>query len=141
MKFSSLYIELWKVVKILLVLSHGQATVEQLFSVNCQVSVRNLKNVSYVSTDFVQCGRKGRWCPQNPTRERAEDCCVSCERQQYSAYLEAEKKQCEDAKQANGHCIDEEIDTIKTSKRKLEATRVDLTASADAYAEKEEKRK
>ncbi|KAM7281405.1 uncharacterized protein ISCGN_006260 [Ixodes scapularis] len=54
-----------------------------------------------------------------------------------SAYLEAEKmKQREDAKQAKKRCIDEEIDTMKAKKRKLEATMADLTASADAYAEK-----
>lgn len=50
-------------------------------------------------------------------------------------------KQFEDAKQSKRHCIDEEIDTIKTNKRKLEATIAGLTASADAYAEKAEKRK
>lgn len=48
-------------------------------------------------------------------------------------------KQREDAKQAKKRCIDEEIDTMKARKRKLEATIADLTASADAYAEKAEK--
>ncbi|KAL1481860.1 hypothetical protein MTO96_034142 [Rhipicephalus appendiculatus] len=36
LKFSSSYSELWSIVKLLLVLSHGQATVERGFSVNSQ---------------------------------------------------------------------------------------------------------
>ncbi|KAL1446724.1 hypothetical protein MTO96_006564 [Rhipicephalus appendiculatus] len=39
LKFSSSYSELWSIVKLLLVLSHGQATVERGFSVNRQVSL------------------------------------------------------------------------------------------------------
>ncbi|KAH8040767.1 hypothetical protein HPB51_012937 [Rhipicephalus microplus] len=51
LKFSSSYSELWSIVKLLLVLSHGQATVEQGFSVNRLVCVENLKDLSYVRID------------------------------------------------------------------------------------------
>lgn len=40
------YRDLWNVVKLLLVHSHGQATVEQGFSVNRQVTVKNLQELS-----------------------------------------------------------------------------------------------
>ncbi|KAH9362028.1 hypothetical protein HPB48_014967 [Haemaphysalis longicornis] len=51
--FNSTYSELWSIVKLLLVLSHGQATVERGFSVNRQVCVENLKELSYVSQRVV----------------------------------------------------------------------------------------
>lgn len=51
-KFSASYIHLWKVVR-LLILSHGQASVERGFSVNRQISVKNLKEISYVSQRIV----------------------------------------------------------------------------------------
>lgn len=51
LKVDSSYKHLWKVVR--LVLSHGQATVERGFSVNRQVSVENLKEISYVPQRIV----------------------------------------------------------------------------------------
>lgn len=45
--------ELQKAAKVLLVLSHGQATVEEGFSVNQQVSLQNLKDALYVSQQIV----------------------------------------------------------------------------------------
>ncbi|XP_048577470.1 uncharacterized protein LOC116618576 [Nematostella vectensis] len=41
--------KLWKLVKVLLVLSHGQATVERGFSVNRQVMVENLQERSFTA--------------------------------------------------------------------------------------------
>jgi len=43
------YSKLWKVVKMLLVLSHGQATVERGFSMNKQVETENLYEESVVA--------------------------------------------------------------------------------------------
>ncbi|XP_029845476.2 uncharacterized protein LOC115328421 [Ixodes scapularis] len=139
MKFNPSYTELCNVVKLLLVLSHGQATVERGFSVNHQVSVENLKDLSYVSQWIVCDAVEKAGGVLNIPLTKELSTAVSAARQQYSAYLEAEKKQREDAKQAKKRCIDEEIDTMKAKKRKLEATIADLTASADAYAEKAEK--
>ena len=38
---------LWSVVKNLLILSHGQATVEKGFSINHQIVVENMKEASH----------------------------------------------------------------------------------------------
>ena len=43
------YSKLWKVVKMLLVLSHGQATAERGFSINKQVETDNLSEESVVA--------------------------------------------------------------------------------------------
>lgn len=47
------YRHLWHVVKLLLVLSHRQATVERGFSVNRQVAVQNLQELSNISQRIV----------------------------------------------------------------------------------------
>ncbi|CAN7986698.1 unnamed protein product, partial [Ixodes hexagonus] len=119
MRHNSSYTELWKVVKLLLVLSHGQATVERGFSVNRQVSVENLKDLSYVSQRIVcdAVDKAGGVLNVPVTKELGT--AVSTARQQYAAYLEAEKKkQREDAKQAKRCCIDEEIDSMQKKKKK-----------------------
>lgn len=139
LKFSSSYSELWTIVKLLLVLSHGQATVERGFSVNRQVCVENLKDLSYVSQRVVcDAVEKAGGVLQVPiTRELRM--AVSAARHKYGAYLEAEKKQnLEASKQRKKQCIEEELDGMKRKKKRLELTIDDLMASADAYAEKAE---
>lgn len=139
LKFNSTYSELWSIVKLLLVLSHGQATVERGFSVNRQVCVENLKELSYVSQRVVcDAVEKAGGVLQIPITKELR-IAVSAARQRYGAYLEAQKKQDLDAsKQRKKHCIEEELDAMKRKKQKLEATIDDLVASADAYAEKAE---
>nr|XP_055033836.1 uncharacterized protein LOC129422133 [Misgurnus anguillicaudatus] len=44
---------LWQVVKMVLILSHGQATVERGFSVNAAMSTENKKEISYASQRLV----------------------------------------------------------------------------------------
>ncbi|KAG8175603.1 hypothetical protein JTE90_019415 [Oedothorax gibbosus] len=47
------YTKVWEVVKIVLLFSHGQASVERGFSVNKAIEVENLKENSYVSQRLV----------------------------------------------------------------------------------------
>ncbi|KAL3207145.1 hypothetical protein MRX96_010462 [Rhipicephalus microplus] len=60
LKGDSSYKHLWKVIRLLLILSHGQATVERGFSVNRQVSVENLKDISIYSRVCLVCGSRLR---------------------------------------------------------------------------------
>ncbi|CAN7992633.1 unnamed protein product [Ixodes hexagonus] len=131
MKFSSTCTKLWEVVKLLLVLSHGQATVERGFSVNrqtCRMSQR-------IICDAVD--KAGGILNVPITRELRTS--VSAARKHYQAYLEAQKKvQLEQASQSKRCLVEGEIDNMKRKKTKLEATVPDLTASADNFAEKAE---
>ena len=43
------YQALWKICKMLLILSHGQAAVERGFSINKQIAVENLKERSFIA--------------------------------------------------------------------------------------------
>lgn len=45
--------KLWSVISNLLLLSHGQATVERVFSVNRQIEVENMTENSYVALRFI----------------------------------------------------------------------------------------
>ncbi|KAK8771201.1 hypothetical protein V5799_025556 [Amblyomma americanum] len=139
LKFNSSYAELWTVVQLLLVLSHGQATVERGFSVNRQVCVENLKSLSYISQRVIcdAVDKAGGILNIPVTKELRTS--VSAARHRYQAYLEAQKKeQLEEAKESKRRLVEEEIDTLKRKKVRLEATVADLTASADNLAEKAE---
>ncbi|KAM7296260.1 uncharacterized protein ISCGN_021439 [Ixodes scapularis] len=48
-KYDTSFSTLWEALKLLLLLSHGQASVERGFSVNKQMAVENLAEISYVS--------------------------------------------------------------------------------------------
>lgn len=46
-------VQVWSVVKLLLLMSHGQATVERGFSVNKEVAVENLKERSFIAQRII----------------------------------------------------------------------------------------
>lgn len=47
-------VQVWSVVKLLLLMSHGQATVERGFSVNKEVAVENLKERSFIPQRIIR---------------------------------------------------------------------------------------
>lgn len=137
--FNASYKELWKAVRLLLVLSHGQATVERGFSINRQISVENLKGLSYVSQRIICDAVERAGGILNTPISKELRVAVSAARQHYSAHLESQKKQCqENSQQTKRQRIMEEVEGLQMKKKKLEAVVADLTASADEYAEKAE---
>ncbi|XP_049270810.1 uncharacterized protein LOC125758087 [Rhipicephalus sanguineus] len=139
LKFNSSYSELWRVVELLLVLSHGQATVERGFSVNKQVSVENLKSLSYIMQRAIcdAVDKAGGILNIPITKELKTS--VSSARHRYHAHLEEQKrKQQEEANDSKRRLVEDEIDNLRRKKVKLEATVADLTTSADELALKAE---
>lgn len=133
------YGELWNVVKLLLVLSHGQATVERGFSINRQVAVENLTDLSYVSQRIIcdAVEKAGGILSVPITKELRIS--VSAARNRYSAHIEAQKQEkLDDARHSKRRLINDEIDSMKKRKKELEAVVADLTGSADRYSEKAE---
>lgn len=125
-------------VKLLLVLSHGQATVERGFSVNRQVAVENLQDLSYISQRIVcdAVERAGGILNIPITKDLRTS--VQAARNRYSAHMEAQRKEkLEECRQSKRRLVEEELESMK-KKKKLEAVIADLTASADHYAEKAE---
>ncbi|XP_077545839.1 uncharacterized protein LOC144158676 [Haemaphysalis longicornis] len=139
LKFNSSYTELWKVVHLLLTLSHGQATVERGFSVNRQVSVENLKDASYIAQRIIcDAVYKVGGILQVPITKELR-ISVSAARHRYQAYLESQKKeQLEGARQSKRRIVEEEIENLRKKKAKLVSTVADLISSADTFAEKAE---
>lgn len=139
MGLNSSYVELWNVVKLLLVLSHGQATVERGFSINRQVAVENLADLSYISQRMIcdAVDKAGGILSVPITKELRTS--VSAARNRYNAHLEAQKQEkLDDMRRSKRRLINDEIDNMKKRKRELEAVIADLTVSADRYSEKAE---
>lgn len=129
----------WNVVKLLLVLSHGQATVERGFSINRQVAVENLADLSYISQRMIcdAVDKAGGILSVPITKELRTS--VSAARNRYNAHLEAQKQEkLDDMRCSKRRLINDEIDNIKKRKRELEAVIADLTVSADRHFEKAE---
>ena len=115
------YAKLWKVVKMLLVLSHGQATVERGFSMNKLVETGNLYEESIVAKrticDFVTyVGGIENVDVANKNLRLA----ATAAHQKYSAYLkEMHDTEANDAK-SKRKALQEEIEQLKTKKRRLQ---------------------
>ncbi len=95
------YAELWSFVEKLLLLSHGQATVERGFSINKEVEMCNMNEDTIVSQrlicDYVRmCGGVVK-VPL--TKELLNECASA--RNRYRIFLEDERKKKEKTKQTN----------------------------------------
>lgn len=131
--------DLWNVIRQLLVLSHGQATVERGFSVNRQIAVENLKDLSYVSQRVICDAVRCHGGILNIPITRGLRAAVTGARQRYAEHLdslkaEQEEKAENDRKRANKTVLDE----MKAKRRKLEIAVESLMEAADSYAEKAE---
>ena len=132
------YSKLWKVVKMLLVLSQGQATVERGFSVNKQVETENLYEESVVSKrsicDYVS---YAGWIQNIDVTNMKLILAATAARQKYSAYLSelhTKEAQANDAKSKKRKALQEELEQLKTKKRRLQKDAEALEKEADDLA-------
>jgi len=112
------YSKLWKVVKMLLVLSHGQATVERGFSINKQVETENLSEESVVAKrticDYVT--YVGGIEHVDVTNKKLI-LAATAARQKYFAYLnDLHVKEANDAKSKKRKDLKEDPEQLKTKK-------------------------
>ena len=132
---------LWEVVKLLLILSHGQASVERGFSINKGLLVDNLSENSICAQrlvfDYVQsCGGL-----LNVPITREVILAAQSGRMKYTQYLEEKKKgQIEsEATRKRKLCLDE-IRQLESKRSCLEQDIHSLCTSADSLAESAEKK-
>lgn len=139
MSCSDKYTELYKFLKLVLVLSHGQAGVERGFSVNRQVEVENMKHETLVAQRVI--------CDHVKTVggilnvELSKKLLLSCkmERQKYDQYLESEREKRKSvAEKRKRKDLLDEIEEIKKKKKRMESDILSLTKSADSLYEKVE---
>lgn len=133
------YNVLWPFVKDILLLSHGQASVERGFSVNKEIEVENLHEQSLVAQRLICDHIDSVGGLHNVVVDKALLLSASTARQQYMAHLEDNRKQ---KLKADGHqkrkLILDEIDELKKKKRRTENEIKELLKSADEFALKAE---
>jgi putative cell wall-binding protein len=136
------YSKLWAVVKMLLVLSHGQATVERGFSTNKQVETDNLYEESVIAKrticDYV--AYVGGIDNVDVT-ERKLILAAAAARQKYSAYLiKLQKQKTNDEQSQKRKALHVELEQLKTKKQRLQTDADALEAQADELAVKAEEK-
>ncbi|GBN14093.1 hypothetical protein AVEN_53901-1 [Araneus ventricosus] len=121
----------------LLLLSHGQATIEKGFSINKKLEVENMKELSYVSQRLV-CDNINSTGDSIYNIKITNIMCiyVSNARQKYVKYLEDQKLLSSQNKKRR--LTSDEIQELKNKKRCLEKEIKALIRSADEFAEKAE---
>lgn len=137
---NSSYKKLWSVVKILVLLSHRQATVERGFSVNKEVETVNQVGDTFVSKrlicDYVRCA--GGILNIDVMNKQLQ-LSASGARLKYNAYLEEEKKKSAMQSGQKRKAVSNEIEQLKKKKQCLINDIEAMNKSADDYAEKAEK--
>jgi hypothetical protein len=134
------YVKLWNIVRMLLVLSHGQASVERGFSVNAQIEVENLTESTFkarrVICDYVD---HVGGIENIDVSNKKLIIAVAAARTKYMAYLEEQKVKTakEEIDKSNKRLL-EEIDELKVKKARLKKDVDALEVSADKLAEKAE---
>ena len=134
------YSLLLKVIRLILVLSHGQASVERGFSINKQVEVENLKEQSLVAQRLLCDHVKTVGGVSNVTINNKLLVSSAMARQKYELYLqeEREKKKSNEEMRKRKHLLDE-LDDLKQKQQRMNSDINSLTKSADECCEKAER--
>ena len=131
--------ELWKVVKLLLALSHGQATVERGFSSNKEVMVENLAQHSLVAQRVICDHVRSVGGVLNVVFSKELLLSAASGRQRYHTALDEKRRENEATRRSDRkRSLLDEIFTLKEKKRRLETDFEALKNSTDSYAEKAE---
>lgn len=131
--------DVWHVIRMLLVLSHGQATVERGFSVNREVETENLSDKALVARRIIcdHITAVGGLRKMKVTKELL--LAASSARYKYHSYLEQERQERKEKEQKNlKRKLHEELDDIKKRKKQTVTDIKELTKDADKLAMKAE---
>ena len=130
---------LWEDVRLALILSHGQASVERGFSVNKEVMVENLKEHSLVAQRVIHDHVRIIGGLHNVGYLKELFLSASAARQKYHMYLDEERRKKQDQQKAlKIKTLMEEISEVKVKKKRMEKDVRQLMKSADSNAEKSE---
>lgn len=134
-----MYEKLWDVVAPLLLLSHGNASVERGFSVNRQIEVENMKEGTYRAQQLMCDHLRSVRGIDNFVVTKALLKSASSARQRYVFHLEEQKRQKVTEKlNTKRKALFDEIDELKRKKTWLEKDASSLEQSADEFALKAE---
>lgn len=134
------YSKLWQVLKTLLLLSHGQASVERGFSINKNLIVDNLGDQSIIAKRIIKDHLQFIGGIKNVVYPKEFLVSAAGARQKYISYLDEQKrKNVKDMQLAKRKEIEDKIDDLKKKKRCLEIDVNGLNKTAEDYAERAEK--
>ncbi|KAL7388776.1 hypothetical protein ABVT39_020436 [Epinephelus coioides] len=129
----------WHVVKMLLVLSHGQANVERGFSINKELIVENQKEASLVAQRLIIGHIRSVGGVTNVQLTKELLISVSGARQGYHSYLDEQKRVNEKERSVQKRkALADELDKLKKKRARVENDIGALEKSADEYADKAE---
>lgn len=135
------YGDLWKVVKLILTLSHGQATIERGFSVNREVLVENIKEETLIALRFVCDELKNVKIQDVPMTKELLSYARSA-RMRYQNYLDDQKqKKSEEEKAKKRSAKTEKLKKLKKRKLDLENAIQTMNKEANEMAIKAENKK
>lgn len=133
------YVALFDIVKILLVLSHGQASVERGFSVNKEIEVENLREHSLVAQRIICDHLRAVGGVLNVPITKKLLAAAASSRQKYEKHLQdqRDKKKTDEEKRKRKHVLDE-IGELKEKKKRMKLDIDSLVQSADDLGVKAE---
>ncbi|XP_013856113.1 uncharacterized protein LOC106511946 [Austrofundulus limnaeus] len=135
------YHNLWEVVNLVLILSHGQASVERGFSINKEVMVQNLKEHSLIAQRVIHDHVQSIGGLLNIAYTKELLLSAAAGRQKYHMYLDDQKRLKQDEQKAQKRKeLTDEISEVKAKKKRMEEDISVLLRSADHNAEKAESR-
>ncbi|XP_041347559.1 uncharacterized protein LOC121367447 [Gigantopelta aegis] len=134
------YGRLWKEIRKMLLLSHGQASMERGFSVNRQIEMENMSGGMNVAlrtiSDYLS--YVGGIFNVNMTKQLL--CSVLGARHRYHQYLEEEKrKKCQEVMNLKRKAATDEIDLLRKKSKTLDSDICALEKSAVSFADQAEK--
>ncbi|CAL9702284.1 unnamed protein product [Knipowitschia caucasica] len=130
---------IWHVLKMLLVLSHGQASVERGFSINKEIIVENQKEQSLIAQRLIVGHIRAVGDVTNVPLTKELFMSVSCARQRYESYLDDMRRANEKQRSVEKRkALTDELDELKRKKARIHQDVSALEKAADDYANKAE---
>ena len=131
--------QLWTIVKNLLILSHGQATVEKGFSINRQIMVENMKEASFIAQRSIHDHLLNIGGMDALVINRALLASAANGHKRYVAHLEDERRKvAESARGTKRRAVQEEINEVQKKVKVIQATIESMKGDADKLADKAE---
>ena len=133
--------DLWRLTRTLLLLSHGQATVERGFSINSEAMAQNMAEHTLIGKrvvkDFIMnAGGRVEAIEITPGLLAA----AASGRQQYSPYLdELKRREAQEKRGKKRVAQQDELEDLRAKKKRLDISIEALIKSADQYADDAEK--
>ena len=136
---SGSFLKLWEVMRMVLILSHGQASVEKGFSINRQVMIENLKERSFIAQrtihdHLLHVSGLNALVVDKPFLSAA-----ASGRRKYTEYLE--RQRADKAKSAKGvkrKELSDEITALEKRQKTVQCAMMSMTKDADTLSEQAE---